>query len=176
MRDQIEDGDSLIESWIEAFEMELADDGMWHFDDTKSGLLDNYCTLYEEHQKLIRDWNKFTSEYNAAIAPRGIGRPLQASEAQAESVRKLRKSGVSLRAIADETGLGLRTVRTIVETGDGTGRSSTRANQLRKREFDRLRAAEYRSRKRGRDELPKRISRTLKQGEILIKAAKGLGG
>ena len=74
MRDQIEDGDSLIESWIEAFEMELADDGMWHFDDTKSGLLDNYCTLYEAHQKLIRDWNKFTSEYNAVIAPAGESR------------------------------------------------------------------------------------------------------
>ena len=176
MRDQVEDSDSLIESWIEFFEMELVEDSMWRFDESKSRLLDNYCSLSEDHQKLIRDWNRFTSEYNATIAPRGIGRPLQASDAQVEAARKLRKSGVSLRAIAAEAGLGLRTVRTIVETDAGTGRSGTRINLLRRREFDRLRAAEYRARKRGRDELPKRISRTLKQGEILIKAAKGLGG
>ena len=70
----------------------------------------------------------------------------------------------------------IRTVRTIVETNAGTGRSGTRTNLLRRREFDRLRAAEYRARKRARKELPKKISRTLEQGEILIKAAKGLGG
>ena len=79
-------------------------------------------------------------------------------------------------AIATQTGLGLRTVRTIVETAAGTGRSSERTNLLRRREFNRLRAAEFRARKRARKELPKKISRTLKQGESLIKAAKGLGG
>ena len=176
MRDQIEDSDSLIESWIEAFDMELSDDGMWQFDKSIRELLDSHCTLQEEHRKLIREWNKFVPDYNSTVAPRRIGRPLQAGEAQVAATRKLRKSGNSLRAIAAETGLGIRTVRTIVETDANTGRSSKRVNVLRKREFDRLRAAEYRARKKAQDRLPKRISQTLKQGDILIKAAKGLGG
>jgi hypothetical protein len=45
---------------------------------------------------------------------------------------------------------------------------------LRKRELGRLRAADYRARKRGRDQLPKRINETLKRGQELSKAAKGL--
>ena len=176
MRDQVEDGNSLIESWIDAFGMELLDDGNWGFVEGDFSLLDQHSDLNEKHNKLVRKWNKFVGEYNSTVAPRGIGRPLQASEAQVENVRKLRKSGHSLRAIATQAGLGLRTVRTIVETAAGTGRSSERTNQLRRREFDRLRAAEFRARKRARKELPKKISRTLKQGESLIKAAKGLGG
>ncbi len=104
----------------------------------------------------------------------GPSRPLQASQAQIKEVHKLRKAGASLRAIAAQTGLGLRTVRTIVDTDAGTGRTANRTNLLRKREFDRLRAAEYRSRKRVRDGLPKRITETRKRGEELIKAAKGL--
>ncbi|MCZ6770783.1 MAG: hypothetical protein O7G83_02195 [Proteobacteria bacterium] len=91
-----------------------------------------------------------------------------------KNVRRLRKAGNSLRAIAAQTGLGLRTVRTIAEKDAGTGRIGKRTNLLRKREIDRLRAAEHRSRKRIRDGLPKRITETRKRGEELIKAAKGL--
>jgi DNA-binding CsgD family transcriptional regulator len=43
-----------------------------------------------------------------------VGRPLAASEAQQATVRRLRKAGKSLRWIAEETSLGLNTVRTIV--------------------------------------------------------------
>jgi hypothetical protein len=45
---------------------------------------------------------------------------------------------------------------------------------LRKREIDRLRAAEHRAQKRTRDQLPKRIAETRKHGDELVKAAKGL--
>ena len=96
-------------------------------------------------------------------------------DAQVKEVRKLRKKGLSLRLIAAQTNLGLRTVRTIVEKNQGTDRTSRRTNLLRKRELDRLRSAEYRARKRGRDQLPKQIEATLKRGADLIKAAKGLG-
>ena len=69
---------------------------------------------------------------------------------------------------------GLRTVRTIVDKDAGAGRIGKQTNLLRKREIDRLRAAEYRFKKRIRDRLPKRITGTRKRGEELIKAAKGL--
>ena len=56
----------------------------------------------------------------------------------------------------------------------GTDRTSKRTNLLRKREFDRLRAADYRARKKARDRLPGRINATIKRGKELVKAAKGL--
>jgi hypothetical protein len=174
MGEQVEDANALIESWIEAFDMVQTDDGLWTTQ--PSQLRDEYAALVEEHQKLVRDWNRFVGEYNSTVAPRDLGRPLQASDDQVKQVRKLRKKGVSLRAIAAETGLGLRTVRTITEKDSGIDRTSKRTNLLRRRELDRLRAAEYRSRKRTRDQLPKRVNETLKRGEALVKAAKGLDG
>ena len=174
MREHVEDSNALTENWIEVFDMEQQEDGTWIFDRSQSKLWEDHKALHEEHQKLIRQWNKFVGDYNSVVAPRGIGRPLQASDAQVKEVRKLRKKGVSLRSIVDQTGLGLRTVRTIVEKDQGTDRASKQTNLLRKRELDRLRAADYRARKRGRDLLPKRINETLKRGKELSKAAKGL--
>lgn len=176
MREQVEDSNALTQSWIEVFEMEQNDDGEWVFDRRQSKVWDDYSKLLDSHNKMVRNWNKFTGDYNATVAPRCLGRPLDASEAQIKKVRKLRKAGGSLRAIAEQTGLGLRTVRTIVGKDAGTDRTSKRTNLLRKHEVDRQRAADYRVRKRARDLLPKRITETQKRGEALIKAAKGLGG
>jgi len=175
MREQVEDSNALTDSWIEVFEMEQNDDGVWIFDTRQSKIWDAYSKLLETHNKLLREWNKFVGDYNSTVAPRGLRRPLQASDAQIKEVRKLRKRGSSLRVIAEQTSLGLSTVRTIVGKDAGTDRTSKRTNLLRKREIDRLRAAEYRVRKRGRDQLPKRITEILKRGDALIKAAKGLG-
>ena len=122
MREHVEDSNGLTESWIEVFDMEQREDGVWLFDAKQSKLWDDHKALHEEHQKLIRQWNKFVGDYNSTVAPRGLGRPLQASEAQVKEVRKLRKNGASLRSIADQTGLGLRTVRTIVEKDQGADR------------------------------------------------------
>jgi len=47
--------------------------------------------------------------------------------------------------------------------------------KLRRLEFDRLRAAEYRRRKKMRDALPKQIGELQERGAALVKAAKGLG-
>ncbi len=71
---------------------------------------------YGDNRQVLRD-------YNATVAPRSLGRPLLASDAQVKEVRKLRKAGRSLRAIAGQTKLGLSTVRTIVEKDTGTGRA-----------------------------------------------------
>ncbi len=79
MREHVEDSNALTESWIEVFDMEQREDGVWLFDAKQSKLWDDHKALHEEHQKLIRQWNKFVGEYNSAVAPRGLGRPLQAS-------------------------------------------------------------------------------------------------
>ncbi len=172
MNEQVEDGNSLIDSWIEAFGMEQNDDGEWAF--RPDQVRDAYNDLFEKHDKMVRQWNKFVDDYNRTVAPRGLGRPLEASDAQIREVRKLRKAKTSLRGIAKQTGLGLGTVRTIVGKDAGTDRTGKRTNVLRKREIDKMRAAEYRVRKHARDLLPKRITETRKRGETLIKAAKGL--
>jgi transposase len=122
----------------------------------------------------VRKWNKFIPEYNAVIQPRNVGRPLEASETQCAQVLKLRKSGMSLRNIADETNLGLSTVRTIVEKGERRDRSTRK--HLQRIDPDRAAAASWRARKRTRDALPDRINKTLKTGRDLLKEAKGLGG
>jgi hypothetical protein len=75
----------------------------------------------------VRDWNKYLPRINGE--PRNVGRPLAASEAQVVQVLKLRQQGYSLRDIADETSLGLSTVRTIVAQKNGTDRTSKRHRQ-----------------------------------------------
>jgi DNA-binding NarL/FixJ family response regulator len=58
--------------------------------------------------------------------PRNIGRPLAASIEQCNTVLRLHEQGCSLRGIADETNLSVRTIRTIVEKQDGADRASVR--------------------------------------------------
>lgn len=169
-REQVEDAERLLEQWKEAFEMTQNDDGLWTIEPSMTVLLDRYNALAEQHRKLVREWNKFVPEYNAKVAPREMGRPTAASDAQRADVRKRRKGRQSLRAIATATGLGLSTVRTIV-----ADRARKRTNHIRRQQMDRARAAAYRARKRATDGLPKRIGELQKNGEALIKAAKGLG-
>jgi hypothetical protein len=79
---------------------------------------------------------------------------------------------MSLRAIAEETSLTLRTVRTIIGRAQGTDRTTMK--HLARIDPDRARAASWKARKRTRDALPKQINESLKTGRELIKAAKGL--
>jgi predicted transcriptional regulator len=119
---------------------------------------------------------RITATGGGAVAPIDLeelvnqldDRPLAASEDQIKAVRRHRKAGHSLRSIAAEVGLGPQTVRSILKGAE-------RGAGLRKREFDRLRAAAFRARKRGRDQLEKNINETMKHGEALVRAAKGLG-
>ena len=74
--------------------------------------------LIDDYNDLVRRWNKCLPRINGE--PRNVGRPLAASEAQCVQVLKMHKGGDSLRAIAEETSLGLRTVRTIVEQKRGS--------------------------------------------------------
>jgi hypothetical protein len=91
-------------------------------------------------------------------------------------VLKHRKAGLSLRGIAAATGLTFSTVRTICDKDRGTDSASKRTNLLRRREFNRMRAAAFRARKKARDALPGKLDEWQKDAAKLLKEAKGLGG
>ncbi len=99
---------------------------------------------------------------------------MAASKAQIAKVKELRKAGHSLRAVAKQTGLSLRTVRTILDNAAGRGRRADRASELRRKEFGRMRAAAFRAKKRRFEALPKEINHLLKSSATLDKAARGL--
>ena len=170
MREHAEDRSGLIASWIEAFDMVQNPDGSWSW----GPFIERQNDLVGRYRDLVRAWNRMAAKYNAVVWPRNVGRPMAASEAQVAEVRKLHKAGRSLRWIAAETSLGLRTVRTVVERIDG--RDRTTVKQLQRIDPDRKLEASWRARKRVRDGLPKRINDTLANGRELVKAAKGLGG
>ena len=78
---------------------------------------------YLKYKELVKDWNAAVGDLNAKVAPRPVGHPLAASEAQVTEVMKLRKRGASLRDIAEETSLSLSTVRTIIGNENRTTRT-----------------------------------------------------
>jgi len=173
MRESLQESSDMIDSWIAVFEMEQDERGVWMFDNQKS-LWDEYEQVLANYAKLARKWAKFVPRFNASVDPKDAGRPIAASKAQMAKVRALRKAGQSLRAIATETGLGLRTVRTILDKDAGKGRAAERKNHLRKVEFNRMRAAAFRSRKRQFEALPKQLAEIQKDRARLQKAARGL--
>jgi hypothetical protein len=108
--------------------------------------------------------------------PRNVGRPLAASEAQVDTVHKLRKAGSSLRQIADETSLGLNTVRTIVGQMDGRDRTTQKHRaRLERIVIDPQQRATWKRQRRTGDALPKRLQRAAETGHALVKEARGLG-
>src|SRR5690606_38920246 len=79
MREQVQDADNLIDTWIDAFEMTQNDSGAWDVGEAWRQLVDTHETLRDKHHKLIREWNRFVGQYNATVAPRNRGRPIEAS-------------------------------------------------------------------------------------------------
>lgn len=168
MREHVEDAGTLINSWIEAFNMVQEADGTWEW----STAFVEGEEWFKKYAALVAQWNRFVPEWNAMVRPRNVGRPLAASDAQVAEVLKLHKAGGSLRGIAEDTSLGFATVRTIVSQKNGTDRTTVK--HLERIDPDRAAAARWRARKRTRDALPKRINETLTKGRELVKEAKGL--
>jgi hypothetical protein len=154
---------------IKAFNMVQDDKGLWCWD----GFIRECEEKEQKYFALRADWNKFFPKYNAVVAPRrrNFGRPLAASNAQRADVLKRRKAGQSLRSIADDTNLSLRTVRTIIDKADRVDRATLA--RLERIAPDKLAEAHLRARKRLRDALPQQINALEKRGEDLIKRAKG---
>jgi transposase len=167
-----------FERWKEAFEMQLNDNGMWTW---RSDTVNGHQWL-DKYNDLVRDWNKLVREYNALVSDkledgtlRDAGRPIAATAEQRHMVYESHAEGCSLREIADDAGVGLQTVRTLLGKIDGTDRTSRRLSKYRKAEIDRKQVAAWKSRKRMRDALPKLLHEQSKRTDELIKEAKGLG-
>jgi hypothetical protein len=81
-----------------------------------------------------------------------------------------------LREIAEETGLGLNTVRTIIAQANRKDRTTKKyLARLEPVAVDRQRRARWKRQRRCGNELPKRINNHLKASAALIREAKGLG-
>lgn len=168
MREHVQDCEEAIEAWKEAFDMMMDADGEW----TWAPWLSKMEEWHARYAELVRQWNRFVPEFNAAVRRQPVGRPLLASEAQQATVLKMRKAGASLRGIAEETNLGLSTVRTIIDRQDYRDRASVRHLERIRRDMGEERT--WQSRKRVRDGLPRRINAVQQQSAELLKEAKGL--
>jgi hypothetical protein len=84
----------------------------------------------------------------------------------------MHKAGKSLREIAEETSLGLRTVRTIIAKGNGTDRTTIK--HLERIAPDRARERAWQAKAQQRKHLPRKIHELRKAGDALLKEAKGL--
>jgi hypothetical protein len=164
--EHVHDCRDQTERWIEAFDMSLNEEGDWVW---QRAFVQGE-EWYHKYVDLLKKWNKLIPKYNAAIVPKDVGRPLQASQAQCKEVVRLHKSGASLRAIADDTSLS--TVRTIV--GRQTGADRTTRKRMERIMPDRLKEASWNAKLRSRKALPRQINESLKAGEALTKEAKGL--
>jgi hypothetical protein len=174
LREHAEDYTNVMESWRDTFDMKIVEarDGreVWTWEpfwEEHGGLRDNYNAL-------VRDWNKYLPLINGRTQP--VGRPLAASEAQVETVRKLHKDGMSLRDIMIETNLGFSTVRTIVGQINRNDRTTRKHRERFERiQIDKAQAARWKRKKRTGDALPKRAQAVVEQGRALATEARGLG-
>jgi uncharacterized protein YhaN len=169
-RDWIEDTETLSEDWKAAFEMVRGEDGAWHWAEWLK-----QCDGWQEaYLELRKKWNTFVPEYNAAVARkcRNFGRPLAAGEGQRVDVLKRRKAGESLRSIADNTNLSLRTVRTIVDKADRLDRATLA--RLERIAPDRIAEAYASVGRKTRKYLPARMTALQESAAKLAKRAKGL--
>jgi hypothetical protein len=162
MEEHLEDYRHNVEAWCETFGMEMTEDGAWSW----KPFWEKHARVVESYNDLVKRWNR----YVPLIKGQPVGRPLAASEAQCAQVRRLREAGRSLRAIAEETGLGLNTVRTIVDKARGADRTVRRHRA--RIEPDRQAAIEWRRRKRIGDALPGRVNRLLEDNRGLREEAK----
>jgi hypothetical protein len=182
MEESIDDASNVIERWKETFNMVETESGGW----TWEPFWDQHNALVETHNDLVRRWNKFVPVINNRTRP--VGRPLGASEDEQALVLKRCKAGMSLRRIAEETELGLGTVRTIIDKANGSDRAtrkrwqkvhpgeawSERTYEPIGRIDNRQQAARWKRQKRTGDTLPKQAQRVVEEGRDLIKEAKGL--
>ena len=170
--ERIEDGQRMVDNWIEGFDMILNDDGNW----TWSKFVQDCEDIANRYMELQSKWNRHVGEFNEFHASkfRPIGRPLQASAAQCSQVLKLRAKGCSYREIIDDTGLSIQTIRTIINRGTKDDRTIKRHAELQKITMDRGEQVRWRARKRTRDQVTVQLNGWLKETDELGKAGREL--
>jgi Helix-turn-helix domain of resolvase len=188
---------NTIERWKEAFGMEQTEDGKWSWGPFVREAYEwrhNADWHRKEHNALTQKHNDLVARWNRKIAGgQPVGRPLGASETQIKTVLEMRERGTSLRNIAEETGLGLNTVRTIVDKKRDAGRArrskmllrrvhansdiglETKEYEIERTPEDRQKATKFKRQKRVIDTLPQQAQRVVKDGRALVTEAKGLG-
>jgi hypothetical protein len=165
-REHVEGANALIDSWIEAFDMRQDENGKWSY----SPYFEAAQIARDRYDALLKKWNRHVTLFNNTIAPRNVGRPIAASEAQQAQILRHHKAGKSERWIAEEMTLSRRTVTTVIGKGAGTDRTTRK--HLERIDPGRFREEPWRTRTRA--SLPKRITETLARGAEVVKAAKGL--
>ena len=132
----------------------------------------------DRYEALLAKWNAFVPVYNEVVAQkkRNFGRPPAASNAQAARVLDLHKADQSLRSIAEDINIGVRSVRTIIDKKDGVDRA-TQA-RLERIAPDRITTTKQRALQRKLAGIPQRLKRLLKDMDRLTadldKRAKGM--
>jgi Helix-turn-helix domain of resolvase len=169
LAEQVRDSNDTIDSWIQAFDMVQSEEGAWVW---KESFAEGQEWLVK-YVELQRKWNKHVELFNAKLGyGRNVGRPLGASEAQQQQVLKLHKVGHSLREIAEEMSLSLRTVRTVLAKGNGVDRTTIK--HLERIDPERAKVKAWEAKRQIRARLPKRIHQLRKTGDELLKEAKDL--
>jgi hypothetical protein len=142
--------------------MAQGDDG-WSFQDW----VDDCLLFKDKYLELLRNWNRLVPDYNAAVQPKPVGRPLAANEAQQRQVLKLHRRSRSLRKIAVEVQIPLNTVRTIIAKTNG-------ADRLTKQRWQKLHPGERWEERSyvpvGNEKLLKRIEVDRKGGDGVARA------
>ena len=170
-REYVEDARQAIDNYSSFILEPAEEDG---FVQARIGtVIDEHDALVETYEKLRRKYNRLVGQWNRTLMPTAPGRPIDASDEQQDSVRRLRKKGRSLRGIASDTGLSFKTVRSIAGHMSGSSDKAKRDQLKRERELGRLRQADARARKRAKDALFTETQRLLKDGERLQRPAEG---
>src|SRR5260370_16729024 len=74
MREHVLDSSDLIDSWIEAFGMELDESGTW----TYANWVSVGEMWHDEYVAVVQKWNRFVPEYNPTVLRPNVRRPLPA--------------------------------------------------------------------------------------------------
>jgi hypothetical protein len=138
----------------------------------------------EQRNAIRREWNKAVGDFNfitervtiivdqngewkgIRLRARNFGRPLAAGPAQQRKVRDLRAAGLSLNRIVEQTNLGKRTVRTILDKKARRDRGTVKRLE-RIGGPDKLQAAQERLGKRMRAALPKAANPSMTRSKRL---------
>ena len=167
-----QDYEDCLENFCETFGLVQSEDGKWSNGEAIKGrqhLIKAYTQLHKGYNKLVNDYNKYAVPNRPCL-----GRPLSASPTQQDNVFARRTVGESLRDIALATGLGVRTVRTIIDKKDGVDRA-TLARLERRSPEKAAEAKQLAMQLRRIKALPKRVNAYLDRSKSLRSTAKGLG-